>query len=885
MRSTVLRGALLITVAWFPLRRATAGGDPVPTELHSRLDAALEERIGPEARLELLAELERKVPVAERGASSAWVKGEIIRAVLDFRLNRLAESQKRLERLCSREARPSIPGDLNYRCRCALGAVLLFNREIDRSLQIYEALVRQNTEALPPMLVRRAKINHAAVLYESGRSAEALSIYELVLLDALARTNYRAALHAGHNLVHILIDQGDYEGARYTLDRLEEARRVFPVALGSRLLELRRLQLKHLEGHPNAAIAGFRSFLAKTANSAPALLEGSARRLLAEALLTAGQLDLALAEATAARSLLIRRANKATEARLTVASVLIARGAYSAALDELRAIDVSQERVLARRSTALRLRMEAVLGGDGRRDLLAELASVVASQQAHDAEAKVARGRFLEARVRASELEVELQRVAAEAAAEQARLVHRVQLGLAAFAATVGLLFLYRRRQAAAERLAAQARRSQELEKEVEARTRELVNTLNHQAEMERALDQKRRLEAVGMLAGNVAHDFNNLLQVIASSNDCLVASGHVDEGDQQALRLSNQSIEHGTQIVRQLLAYARKQPLSAKDIRVDRFVEQSKSLLDSALGARTQLVLRGEVPAASVHVDPSLLTTALLNLLSNAADAMPEGGEVRLTVVEEALTGGPPWDGVPQGRYLRFEVEDSGSGMTEEEVQRALEPFFSTKDEAHGTGLGLSSVYGFIRQSGGDLRIESCRGNGTQVEFVLPLAKCPAAVEAMAPVLSPARDRPEARGPGQAVLLVEDDGAVAIAIRTLLKRLGMTVDLARGADEACRYLERSADYRFVLSDCRMPGEMDGVGLAEWCSQHFPELDVFLMSGFYGHDQTHDRPLLPKPFTVDELRAFLREHSPRMVDLEAESFASWAQVELRQPRV
>lgn len=847
------RGRLVAAAGFLFLGPALVLAEPNSDTLGARLDAALEERIDIAGRLELLDELARHVPLAERASSSAWTKGEIIRAVVDFRLNHLSSSQKRLEALCSSTS-SALDSELFYRCRSALGAVLMFNQEIDASLEVYEALVRQDSKGLPSNLVRRAKVNHAAVLYEHGRSAEAVEIYEAVLVDAATRGDERTALHAGHNLVHVLIKLGDYEGAHQVLDRLEESRRAFPLAVGPALLELRRLELEHLEGDSHAAMVGLRDFLARHPSSG-ALVEGSARRLLAEALLARGKLGPALSEAKRAQSLLIRRANKATEARLSVAAVLIASQAYEAALEELNAIDVDRERVPSRRTKAQLLRLQAILGREGRSELVPALASLLASHRAHLAEGTVARGRFLEARLRAAEFEAALQRVEADAEAEQSRLRHRVQLALAIVLATLGLLFVYRRRRITVERLEAQALRSQKLEAEVEARTRELMETVKQREQMEQALQRKRRVEAVGMLAGNVAHDFNNLLQVIATANEQLAGR---DDDDDETLRLSNQSIEHGSRIVRQLLAYARKQPLSTELIRVDLFLEQSKSLLESAVGGQVRLVWLGELPRVSVRVDPSLLTTALLNLLRNASDAMPEGGEIRVAVTQDELTGQSPWDSLEFGTYVSFSIEDSGTGMTEEEVERALEPFFSTKDEIHGTGLGLSSVYGFIRQSGGDLRLQSRRGKGTKVEFVLPRHHSLPSSRTRGPRKE---EVPTAVSlPGERVLLVEDDGAVAIAIRTLLKRLGKTVDIASCADEACRLLNTSTAYEFVLSDCRMPGAMDGVGLADWCRDNVPDLDVFLMSGFYGHDRTYDRPLLPKPFSGDQLEAFLREH-------------------------
>ena len=369
------------------------------------------------------------------------------------------------------------------------------------------------------------------------------------------------------------------------------------------------------------------------------------------------------------------------------------------------------------------------------------------------------------------------------------------------------------------------------------------------------ALFQSQKLEAIGQLTGGVAHDFNNLLTVIIGALD-VVARHPDDEARRQKMTAAAMAAaKRGEKLTQHLLAFARRQPLRPEVCRIDRLIAESEGLLRRALGDAYGFHLRLGGGVRNALVDSGQFEAALLNLVVNARDATPAGGEVTIETRPVTLTKAV--GDVSAGKYLRVAVRDTGAGMDPETAARAVEPFFTTKPPGEGTGLGLSQVYGFARQSGGSVDIETSPGQGATVAMLLPIAE---AVDLDAG--EAAIDHVAGQVPSR-VLLVEDDPQVAELIDAMLHDLGHTVIRAGGVDEALDRLNQDATIELVLSDVIMPGGRSGVDLAEHLAEIRPGLPVVLCSGYTGGDQGRAQagawPFLSKPFSLDSLAKVLTE--------------------------
>jgi len=372
------------------------------------------------------------------------------------------------------------------------------------------------------------------------------------------------------------------------------------------------------------------------------------------------------------------------------------------------------------------------------------------------------------------------------------------------------------------------------------------------------ALLQSQKLEAIGQLTGGVAHDFNNLLTVIIGALD--VVERHPDD-ERRRLRMVGAALaaaKRGEKLTQHLLAFARRQPLKPEVCRVDRLIAECEGLLKRALGDAYGFNLQLGAGLRAARIDASQFEAALLNLVVNARDATPPGGEVTLEsrpVVIERQQGE-----LEPGPYLRVAVRDTGMGMDAATIARAVEPFFTTKAPGEGTGLGLSQVYGFARQSGGSVEIQSAPGQGATVALLLPVDEAPPAAETI-----PAVDHVQAQVPSR-VLLVEDDPEVAELVGVMLHDLGHSVVRAAGVDEALDRLAQDDGIQLVLSDVIMPGGKSGVDLAEQLAADRPGLPVVLCSGYTGGDQGRARagdwPFLSKPFSLESLAQALAQARP-----------------------
>ncbi len=397
-----------------------------------------------------------------------------------------------------------------------------------------------------------------------------------------------------------------------------------------------------------------------------------------------------------------------------------------------------------------------------------------------------------------------------------------------------------------------------ELERRVDERTAALSREVRERRQIELSLSEARRLESLGRLTGGVAHDFNNLLQVIASAAALL----RMQLREQPALLKSVDSIARasaqGAQLTQQLLSFARRQPMQIADVQLEQQLPEMAQLLHHSLSRQIALTL--ELPEAPwpVRTDLAQLEIALLNLVVNARDAMPDGGKVVLALRNLTL----PSPGYPElqalrGDFVQLSLRDEGQGMTAEVAQQAFEPFFTTKPPGKGTGLGLSQVYGYAQQSNGTAYLRTSP-HGTTVSIVLPRGDSVAA-QALPPALAAARaPQPLACAllAGKRVLCVEDDPFVAEVAVEMFAGLGCCVCCAHSADEALRSDFGQID--LVFSDVKMPGTLDGVEMARQLRAAYPALPIVLASGFLGDPGRIDGLALAfirKPYSVESVSA------------------------------
>lgn len=389
------------------------------------------------------------------------------------------------------------------------------------------------------------------------------------------------------------------------------------------------------------------------------------------------------------------------------------------------------------------------------------------------------------------------------------------------------------------------------LEQRVLERTAELVAETETRKRVESALNEARKLEAIGRLTGGVAHDFNNLLQVIQGSTTLLPLVEPGSERYQRALHAIQRASARGAKLTHQLLAFGRRQALSGGALDVARQLHEMQDLLQQSLRERIPLRLEVESGLWLAEADLTQLEVALLNLAVNAKDAMTEGGRVAIRARNLSLPSPELPDLDLSGDFVWLSVADTGPGMPPEVARQAFDPFFTTKPIGSGTGLGLSQVYGFARQSGGTAWIDTSP-QGTTVSILLPRSRAAMVQDKddgaiTAPLVS-----------GTRVLYVEDDPAVAEATVELLANLGCETTQAGDAQEALTHpLER---FDLVFSDVVMPGQMDGIGLARHIRSQKPDMPVLLASGYVlapERLQGLNISVLAKPFTQEELRKAL----------------------------
>jgi PAS domain S-box-containing protein len=370
--------------------------------------------------------------------------------------------------------------------------------------------------------------------------------------------------------------------------------------------------------------------------------------------------------------------------------------------------------------------------------------------------------------------------------------------------------------------------------------------------EAQAALRQSQKMEAMGQLTGGVAHDFNNLLTPIVGALDMLERKRLGGEREQRLIAGAMQSAERAKTLVQRLLAFARRQPLQPVPVDIARLVNGMGELVSSTTGPQIEVVVETPENLPAATADPNQIEMALLNLSVNARDAMPEGGTLKISASAETVDESNP-GGLSPGQYVRMSVADTGAGMDEATLQRAIEPFFSTKGVGQGTGLGLSMVHGLASQLGGALMIESRLGLGTNVELWLPQSIDQAPDEVLRPSSSSVK-----RASGVA-LLVDDEALVRASTADMLWDLGYDVVEASSGEEALRLMQESRHFDILVTDHLMPG-LSGTDLARVVRASWPGTSVLLVSG-YGEREglDPDLPRLTKPFRKDELATCLAE--------------------------
>lgn len=388
----------------------------------------------------------------------------------------------------------------------------------------------------------------------------------------------------------------------------------------------------------------------------------------------------------------------------------------------------------------------------------------------------------------------------------------------------------------------------------------EALANLMSRASVEADLRHSQKLQAIGELTGGIAHDFNNILAAVLGNAELIldhVAQLGADSPEVELAVAVRDAALRGATLTSRLLSFARKQPLRPENVSLNTVLRNLDPLLRRSIGEHLDLELVGAGGLWDTQLDLGQFENAVLNLVINARDAMPNGGKLTVETANTRLDTdyAAQHSEVKPGQYVLVAVSDAGTGMSPDVIREAFTPFFTTKGVGKGSGLGLSMVFGFVKQSGGHVKIYSELGHGTTVKMYFP--RHIVVDPKVASIADEARSLIQPRGAGH-VLLVEDDPAILLYAERTLKALGYTADTALTGDAAAELL-RKADYDILLTDVVLPGNLNGARLAELANKIAPRTKVLFMSGYTENAIVHngqldpDVQLISKPFTRDQL--------------------------------
>jgi PAS domain S-box-containing protein len=384
------------------------------------------------------------------------------------------------------------------------------------------------------------------------------------------------------------------------------------------------------------------------------------------------------------------------------------------------------------------------------------------------------------------------------------------------------------------------------------------LTDISEQRSLESQLIQAQKMDAIGKLTGGIAHDFNNLLGAVIGGLGLLDKKASLDAEQRKILGMTKRAAEQGSVLVRRLLAFARRQKLEPHAIELESLQETVWNLLAHTLGGLVDIEWRANEGAWNAFADRAQLELALVNLIINARDAMPAGGTVTVSAENRALEA-DNWAAIPAGDYVLLSVTDTGTGIAPKDLEKVMDPFFTTKDVGKGSGLGLSMVYGFAKQSNGAFRLDSELGRGTTAELWLPRAP-----EGLAAADWPISEEPRS-GPMRPlrVLLVDDHAEVRRTTRAVLENLGHTVvEAANGAEALEALKSRACDFGLMISDYAMP-HVSGTEFLRAARELCPDVPALIITGYAETNAISDLPpsveVLLKPFTATQLETVLQQ--------------------------
>ncbi|MFT7266260.1 MAG: PAS domain S-box-containing protein [Halioglobus sp.] len=377
---------------------------------------------------------------------------------------------------------------------------------------------------------------------------------------------------------------------------------------------------------------------------------------------------------------------------------------------------------------------------------------------------------------------------------------------------------------------------------------------ITEQRRKESALNQAKKMEAVGQLAGGLAHDFNNLLSIISGNLRFLQADiGEVSAAVRELFEDAMSATEDGAELTQRLLSFSRNKILRPEANNVNQLIEKFSSFLSRTLGTDIEMEIELAADELFAKVDSSQFDNALLNLSINARDAMPEGGSITIRAARAHDDDLSQEMRAKDNHWIIISVADTGTGISTNDIEHVFEPFFTTKEVGRGSGLGLSMVYGFTQQFDGECSIESEPGKGTIVSMLLKEAQPPAATYAQA------RSENLLLCGSEVILVVEDEPRVRRVTSRDLRKLGYTILEAENAAVAKTIIESGVHIDMLFSDVLMPGEMDGRRLGLWAEEHYPNIRVVLTSGYskskrgVESGRSQSLPLVRKPYTIEKL--------------------------------